>query len=51
MLELTREGLDAGPAPETTLFDALIPSLEQVGARFERGGLFVPEMLGAGPRP
>jgi methanogenic corrinoid protein MtbC1 len=37
VLELTREGLDAGPAPETTLFDALIPLLEQVGARFERG--------------
>ena len=27
------------------LFDALIPSLEEVGARFERGDYFVPEML------
>ena len=27
------------------LFDALIPSLEEVGARFERGDFFVPEML------
>ena len=30
------------------LFDALIPSLEEVGARFERGDYFVPEMLIAG---
>ena len=30
------------------LFDALIPSLEEVGARFERGDFFVPEMLVAG---
>ena len=48
VLELTREGLDAGLAPETMLFDALIPSLEEVGARFERGDFFVPEMLIAG---
>ena len=27
------------------LYDALIPSLEEVGARFERGDFFVPEML------
>ncbi len=32
-------------APERMLFDALIPSLEEVGARFERGDYFVPEML------
>ena len=30
------------------LYDALIPSLEEVGARFERGDYFVPEMLIAG---
>ena len=48
VLELTREGLDAGMGPETLLFDALIPSLEEVGARFERGDFFVPEMLIAG---
>ena len=34
--------------PETLLFDALIPTLEEVGARFERGDFFVPEMLIAG---
>ena len=36
--------------PQNLLFDALIPSLEEVGARFERGDFFVPEMLIAGPR-
>ncbi|MFR9807038.1 corrinoid protein [Pseudonocardia sp. RS010] len=48
VLELTREGLDADLTPETMLFDALIPALEEVGARFERGDFFVPEMLVAG---
>ena len=48
VLELTQAGLDAGIAPETMLFEALIPSLEEVGARFERGDWFVPEMLIAG---
>jgi 5-methyltetrahydrofolate--homocysteine methyltransferase len=48
VLDLTNTGLDAGMSPETLLFDALIPSLEEVGARFERGDFFVPEMLIAG---
>ncbi|MGD0053956.1 MAG: corrinoid protein [Acidimicrobiales bacterium] len=48
VLELTRAGLEMGLDPETMLFDALIPSLEEVGARFERGDFFVPEMLIAG---
>jgi 5-methyltetrahydrofolate--homocysteine methyltransferase len=34
--------------PDTILFEALIPALEEVGARFERGDFFVPEMLIAG---
>jgi methylmalonyl-CoA mutase cobalamin-binding domain/chain len=38
-------GLEDGLEPERMLFDALIPSLEEVGARFERGDYFVPEML------
>ena len=37
-----------GLGPETLLYEALIPSLEEVGARFERGDFFVPEMLIAG---
>ncbi|NNN12622.1 MAG: corrinoid protein [Acidimicrobiaceae bacterium] len=48
VIELTNEGLNTGVTPETLLFDALIPSLEEVGARFERGDFFVPEMLIAG---
>src|ERR671913_570341 len=48
VLELTNEGLASGLTPESMLFDALIPSLEEVGARFERGDFFVPEMLIAG---
>ena len=37
VLELTQEGIDSGLPPERMLFEALIPSLEEVGARFERG--------------
>jgi 5-methyltetrahydrofolate--homocysteine methyltransferase len=48
VLELTNDALTQGMEPQTLLFDALIPSLEEVGARFERGDFFVPEMLIAG---
>jgi methylmalonyl-CoA mutase cobalamin-binding domain/chain len=48
VLELTRAGLGLGLGPETLLYEALIPALEEVGARFERGDFFVPEMLIAG---
>ncbi len=48
VIDLTRAGLDAGLGPETLLYEALIPALEEVGARFERGDFFVPEMLIAG---
>src|ERR1700736_4402069 len=40
-----KAGLEDGLEPERMLYDALIPSLEEVGARFERGDYFVPEML------
>jgi methylmalonyl-CoA mutase cobalamin-binding domain/chain len=43
--DLTNKGLEEGMDPEKLLYDALIPSLEEVGARFERGDFFVPEML------
>ena len=33
-------GLQDGLEPERMLYDALIPSLEEVGARFERGDFF-----------
>jgi len=43
--DLTNQGLEQDLDPEKMLYDALIPSLEEVGARFERGDFFVPEML------
>jgi 5-methyltetrahydrofolate--homocysteine methyltransferase len=43
--DLTNQGLEEALEPEKMLYDALIPSLEEVGARFERGDFFVPEML------
>jgi methylmalonyl-CoA mutase cobalamin-binding domain/chain len=48
VIALTRQGLELGLGPEKLLYEALIPSLEEVGARFERGDFFVPEMLIAG---
>jgi methylmalonyl-CoA mutase cobalamin-binding domain/chain len=48
VLDLTKNGLASGLGPETLLYEALIPALEEVGARFERGDFFVPEMLIAG---
>jgi len=43
--DLVNAGLEDDLEPESMLYDALIPSLEEVGARFERGDFFVPEML------
>jgi methylmalonyl-CoA mutase cobalamin-binding domain/chain len=43
--DLVNAGLADGMGPESMLYDGLIPSLEEVGARFERGDFFVPEML------
>ena len=43
--DLVNEGLSDDLGPEKMLYEALIPSLEEVGARFERGDFFVPEML------
>ncbi|WP_298887062.1 corrinoid protein [uncultured Serinicoccus sp.] len=48
VLELTHQALGMDMEPQVLLFDALIPALEEVGARFERGDFFVPEMLIAG---
>ena len=45
VVALTKEGLELGMEPLTLLFDALIPSLEEVGRLFEIGEYFVPEML------
>ena len=42
---LTQQGLDAHLDPVSMLYDALLPSLQEVGRRFEAGDFFVPEML------
>ncbi len=42
---LTQEGVALGMQPMDMLFGALIPSLQEVGRRFEVGDYFVPEML------
>src|SRR6201989_2356763 len=43
--ENVERGLEDGLEPERMLYDALIPSLEEVGPRCERGDYCVPEML------
>jgi methylmalonyl-CoA mutase cobalamin-binding domain/chain len=43
--DLVNVGLEENLEPEKMLYEGLIPSLEEVGARFERGDFFVPEML------
>lgn len=48
VLDLTHQALALQMQPSSLLFDSLIPALEEVGARFERGDFFVPEMLIAG---
>jgi hypothetical protein len=52
VLDLTNEGLASGLGPEELRCEALIPSLEEVGARFERGDFLstrlFPEVLAAG---
>lgn len=48
VLALTEQAIAAGIDPNKMLFESLIPALEEVGARFERGDFFVPEMLIAG---
>jgi 5-methyltetrahydrofolate--homocysteine methyltransferase len=42
--QLTQEAIDAQVAPRTIL-DALVAGMDDVGARFQRNEVFVPEML------
>jgi 5-methyltetrahydrofolate--homocysteine methyltransferase len=37
--------IDDGIAPETILYDGMIPAMDEVGRLFEIGEIFVPEML------
>src|SRR3712207_9454103 len=50
VLELTHEALGMGMEPQSLLFDALIPSLEEVGARFERVNSSSPGLSSPGAR-
>src|SRR3954462_3927436 len=47
--EGVENGLEDGLEPERMLYEALIPSLEEVGPGFGRGASCVPEMLTAAP--
>ena len=42
--QLTQEALDANVPPRTIL-DSLIVGMDDIGARFQRNEVFVPEML------
>ncbi|MBP6997076.1 MAG: B12-binding domain-containing protein, partial [Phycicoccus sp.] len=42
VLDLTHQALTAGMEPGALRFEALIPALAEVGARFERGDVFGP---------
>ena len=42
---LARQALDAGADPAAMLKEALIPAMDEVGAKFKNGEYFIPEML------
>jgi len=44
-VEEVQKGLAEGLAATALLYDAMIPALEEVGALFESGVIFLPEML------
>lgn len=43
--KLTQEGLDNGESPEIILNDGLIQAMDQVGAKFKNGEIYIPEVL------
>lgn len=45
VVETVGELIETGEAPEVILYDAMIPAIQEVGAQFEQGKAFVPEML------
>ena len=42
---LVQKALDQGLAPKTVLDDGMVVGMNEVGARFKRGDMFVPEVL------
>ena len=45
ILKLVQKGLDEGLGPKDILDNGLIVGMNEVGARFKRGDMFVPEVL------
>ncbi len=45
VLDLTRKALDGGAPPLEVIEAGLTPAITEVGARFERGDFFLPELL------
>jgi len=45
VLKLVQKGLDEGLAPKDILDNGLVVGMNEVGARFKRGDMFVPEVL------
>ena len=43
--EITQQGLDEGLEPQELLNNGLIVGMDEVGVRFRRGDMFVPEVL------
>lgn len=43
--DLVQKALDQGLAPKTVLDDGMVVGMNEVGARFKRGDMFVPEVL------
>ncbi len=44
-VKLVQKGLDQGMVPKTILDDGMVVGMNEVGARFKRGDMFVPEVL------
>jgi corrinoid protein of di/trimethylamine methyltransferase len=42
---ITKEALDAGIEPQTLINDYMVKGIEEIGARFEAGTAFVPNLL------
>jgi 5-methyltetrahydrofolate--homocysteine methyltransferase len=45
VIAAVRELIDLHVEPDVILYDAMIPAIQEVGAQFEQGKAFVPEML------
>jgi len=43
--EFTKKALENNLKPETIIYDALTPAMDLVGQEYEKGNLFLPEML------